>query len=124
MTPEQDRAFMDCAITAGQRARYWSAPNPPVGCVLVKEGTVIGEGFTQPAGDAHAEVMALQAARDAGGTDACRGATAFVTLEPCSHQGRTGPCVAALIDAGHSARCGGRRGPEPSGCRSGFESTS
>ena len=100
MTPEQDRAFMDCAITAGQRARYWSAPNPPVGCVLVKEGTVIGEGFTQPAGDAHAEVMALQAARDAGGSDACRGATAFVTLEPCSHQGRTGPCVAALIEAG------------------------
>ena len=100
MTSEQDRAFMDCAITAGQRARYWSAPNPPVGCVLVKEGTVIGEGFTQPAGDAHAEVMALQAAREAGGTDACRGATAYVTLEPCSHQGRTGPCAAALIEAG------------------------
>ena len=91
---------MDCAITAGQRARYWSAPNPPVGCVLVKEGAIIGEGFTQPAGDAHAEVVALQAAREAGGTDACRGATAFVTLEPCSHQGRTGPCAAALIEAG------------------------
>ena len=100
MTIEQDRAFMDCAITAGQRARYWSAPNPPVGCVLVKEGAIIGEGFTQPAGDAHAEVVALQAAREAGGTDACRGATAFVTLEPCSHQGRTGPCAAALIEAG------------------------
>ena len=91
---------MDCAITAGQRARYWSAPNPPVGCALVKEGVVIGEGFTQPAGDAHAEAMALQAAREAGGAGACRGATAFVTLEPCSHQGRTGPCVAALIEAG------------------------
>ena len=100
MTPEQDRAFMDCAITAGQRARYWSAPNPPVGCVLVKEGAVIGEGFTQPAGKAHAEVVALQAAREAGGADACRDATAFVTLEPCSHQGRTGPCVEALIEAG------------------------
>ena len=91
---------MERAITAGQHARYWSAPNPPVGCVLVKEGAVIGEGFTQPAGEAHAEVMALQAAREAGGTDACRGATAYVTLEPCSHQGRTGPCVAALIEAG------------------------
>lgn len=100
MNTEQDRAFMERAITAGQHARYWSAPNPPVGCVLVKEGAVIGEGFTQPAGEAHAEVMALQAAREACGTDACRGATAYVTLEPCSHQGRTGPCVAALIEAG------------------------
>ena len=91
---------MDCAITAGQRARYWSAPNPPVGCVLVKEGSVVGEGFTQPAGDAHAEIQALEMARNAHGQTVTRGATAYVTLEPCSHQGRTGPCVAALIEAG------------------------
>ena len=100
MTPEQDRAFMDCAVTAGQRARYWSAPNPPVGCVLVKEGSVLGEGFTQPAGNAHAEIKALEMARNAHGQTATQGATAYVTLEPCSHQGRTGPCVVALIDAG------------------------
>ena len=100
MTPEQDRAFMDCAVTAGQRARYWSAPNPPVGCVLVKEGSVLGEGFTQPAGNAHAEIKALEMARNVHGQTATQGATAYVTLEPCSHQGRTGPCVVALIDAG------------------------
>lgn len=91
---------MERAITAGRRARYWSAPNPPVGCALVRDGIVIGEGFTQPVGEAHAEVMALTAAREANGMNACRGATAYVTLEPCSHQGHTGPCLSALIDAG------------------------
>ena len=91
---------MERAITAGRRARYWSAPNPPVGCALVRDGIVIGEGFTQPVGEAHAEVMALTAARETNGMNACRGATAYVTLEPCSHQGHTGPCLSALIDAG------------------------
>ena len=100
MISEQDRSFMEYAITVGQCARYWSAPNPPVGCVLVKDGLVIGEGFTQPAGDAHAEVKAIEAACNVRGSDAAQGATAYVTLEPCSHQGRTGPCVAALIEAG------------------------
>ena len=85
---------MQRAIELGQQARYWSAPNPPVGCVLVRDDQEIGAGFTQPAGQAHAEVMALKAAGDA------TGATAYVTLEPCSHQGQTGPCVSELIDAG------------------------
>ena len=85
---------MQRAIELGQQARYWSAPNPPVGCVLVRDDQEIGAGFTQPAGQAHAEVMALNAAGDA------TGATAYVTLEPCSHQGQTGPCASALIDAG------------------------
>ena len=85
---------MQRAIELGQQARYWSAPNPPVGCVLVRDDQEIGAGFTQPAGQAHAEVMALNAA--GGATDA----TAYVTLEPCSHQGQTGPCASALIDAG------------------------
>ena len=84
---------MQRAIELGQQARYWSAPNPPVGCVLVRDDQEIGAGFTQPAGQAHAEVMALNAAGDA------TGATAYVTLEPCSHQGQTGPCVSELIDA-------------------------
>jgi diaminohydroxyphosphoribosylaminopyrimidine deaminase/5-amino-6-(5-phosphoribosylamino)uracil reductase len=65
-----------------------------VGCVLVRDGQVIGEGFTQPAGGNHAEIEALQAAGDA------RGSTAYVTLEPCNHHGKTGPCAQALIDAG------------------------
>lgn len=85
---------MQRAIELGQQARFWSAPNPPVGCVLVRDDQEIGAGFTQPAGQAHAEVMALNAASDA------TGATAYVTLEPCSHQGQTGPCASALIDAG------------------------
>lgn len=85
---------MQRAIELGQQARYWSAPNPPVGCVLVRDDQEIGAGFTQPAGQAHAEVMALKATGDAAG------ATAYVTLEPCSHQGQTGPCASALIDAG------------------------
>ena len=85
---------MQRAIELGHQARYWSAPNPPVGCVLVRDDQEIGAGFTQPAGQAHAEVMALNAAGDA------TGATAYVTLEPCSHHGQTGPCASALIDAG------------------------
>ena len=85
---------MQRAIELGRCARYWSAPNPPVGCVLVRDDQEIGAGFTQPAGQAHAEVMALNAAGDV------NGATAYVTLEPCSHQGQTGPCASALIDAG------------------------
>ena len=87
---------MQRAIELGQQARYWSAPNPPVGCVLVRDDQEIGAGYTQPAGQAHAEVMALNAAGDA------TGATAYVTLEPCSHHGQTGPCANALIDAGVS----------------------
>ena len=85
---------MQRAIELGRRARYWSAPNPPVGCVLVRDDQEIGAGYTQPAGQAHAEVMALTAADDV------NRATAYVTLEPCSHQGQTGPCASALIDAG------------------------
>ena len=87
---------MQRAIELGRRARYWSAPNPPVGCVLVRDDQEVGAGFTQPAGQAHAEVMALSDAGDANGV------TAYVTLEPCSHHGQTGPCASALIDAGVS----------------------
>ncbi|MGB2192477.1 MAG: bifunctional diaminohydroxyphosphoribosylaminopyrimidine deaminase/5-amino-6-(5-phosphoribosylamino)uracil reductase RibD [Luminiphilus sp.] len=94
MNDAQDRRWMQRAIELGRCARYWSAPNPPVGCVLVRDDQEIGAGFTQPAGQAHAEVMALNAAGDVSG------ATAYVTLEPCSHQGQTGPCASALIDAG------------------------
>ena len=75
MSDAQDRAFMDCAIEAGRQARYWSAPNPPVGCVLVRDGQILGSGFTQPDGDAHAEIMALRAIERA------NSATAYVTLE-------------------------------------------
>jgi diaminohydroxyphosphoribosylaminopyrimidine deaminase/5-amino-6-(5-phosphoribosylamino)uracil reductase len=90
-----DRELMDRATTLGHAVRRHTAPNPWVGCVVVRDGEIVGEGATEPPGGAHAEIRALRAAGERS-----RGATAVVTLEPCSHQGRTGPCVDALIDAG------------------------
>jgi diaminohydroxyphosphoribosylaminopyrimidine deaminase/5-amino-6-(5-phosphoribosylamino)uracil reductase len=90
--------YMRRALALAEGVLGATSPNPSVGCVLVRDGAVVGEGATQPPGGAHAEVMAL---RQAGA--AARGATAYVTLEPCSHQGRTGPCADALIEAGVAA---------------------
>ena len=81
------------ALGAAQSGR--TAENPAVGCVLVKDGEIIGEGATQDGGRPHAETVALQVA---GGE--ASGATAYVTLEPCSHYGQTAPCANALIEAG------------------------
>jgi diaminohydroxyphosphoribosylaminopyrimidine deaminase/5-amino-6-(5-phosphoribosylamino)uracil reductase len=89
-----DTQMMARALQLARRGQYSAMPNPHVGCVLVRDGQVIGEGFTCPAGGNHAEIEALHAAGDA------KGATAYVTLEPCSHQGRTGPCADALVSAG------------------------
>ncbi len=94
----QDVYFMNLALIQARCAEFTARPNPAVGCVLVKDGVVIGQGHTQKVGDAHAEVMALNHAKDMGCDVA--GATAYVTLEPCSHYGRTPPCANALIDAG------------------------
>jgi diaminohydroxyphosphoribosylaminopyrimidine deaminase / 5-amino-6-(5-phosphoribosylamino)uracil reductase len=93
-----DRAFMARALELAARGLYTTTPNPRVGAVVVREGAVIGEGFHRRAGEAHAEVAALADAH-ARGQDV-RGATVYVNLEPCNHQGRTGPCSRALIDAG------------------------
>ncbi len=90
-----DQAMMARALRLAAQGRYWARPNPHVGCVIALGESVIGEGFTQPAGGAHAEVMALGAAGDS-----ARGATAYVTLEPCAHHGRTPPCADALVAAG------------------------
>jgi diaminohydroxyphosphoribosylaminopyrimidine deaminase/5-amino-6-(5-phosphoribosylamino)uracil reductase len=87
--------YMRRCFDLARQAVIHARPNPAVGCVLVRDGVVVGEGFTQIPGQAHAEVDAL---RKAG--DKARGATAYVSLEPCAHQGRTGPCANALIDAG------------------------
>ena len=98
MTSEFDAAdlrFMDRALVLATRGLYSTMPNPRVGCVLVKAGEIVGEGWHERAGAPHAEVHAL---RDAGGE--ARGATAYVTLEPCSHTGRTPPCADALVKAG------------------------
>jgi diaminohydroxyphosphoribosylaminopyrimidine deaminase/5-amino-6-(5-phosphoribosylamino)uracil reductase len=91
----QDHAHMARALALAARGMSSTQPNPRVGCVLVRDGAVIGEGFHARAGQAHAEVEALRAA----GAKA-KGATAFVTLEPCSHHGRTPPCTDALLAAG------------------------
>ena len=101
-SPLQDQAavdlhFMQHALALAGRATQATSPNPKVGCVLVKDGVVLGEGWTQPVGQAHAEVQALRDAAQRG--HAVAGATAYVTLEPCSHYGRTPPCANALIEA-------------------------
>jgi diaminohydroxyphosphoribosylaminopyrimidine deaminase/5-amino-6-(5-phosphoribosylamino)uracil reductase len=90
-----DREHMAHALRLAENGLYTTDPNPSVGCVLVVDGGIVGEGWTAPAGGPHAERVALAQA----GAQA-RGATAYVTLEPCSHTGRTGPCTAALIEAG------------------------
>jgi diaminohydroxyphosphoribosylaminopyrimidine deaminase/5-amino-6-(5-phosphoribosylamino)uracil reductase len=90
-----DSRWMAQALRLAERGLYTTSPNPRVGCVLVKAGAVIGEGWHERAGEPHAEVHALREANDA-----TRGATAYVTLEPCSHHGRTPPCADALIAAG------------------------
>ena len=88
-------AYMERALALARDAAGSTSPNPAVGAVAVRNGEVVGEGHTQPAGQAHAEIMAL---RQAGSK--ARGATLFVTLEPCSHFGRTPPCTDAIIEAG------------------------
>jgi diaminohydroxyphosphoribosylaminopyrimidine deaminase/5-amino-6-(5-phosphoribosylamino)uracil reductase len=93
----EDEQRMREALELAELARGRTSPNPLVGCVLVRDGAVVGRGFHAQAGAAHAEAAAL---KDAG--DAARGATAYVTLEPCNHHGRTPPCSEALINAGVS----------------------
>ena len=90
--------FMQRALQLAEHALFDATPNPRVGCCIVKEGKMIGEGFTQKPGQAHAEIMALQDAKTRGHD--VRGATLYVSLEPCSHFGRTPPCVDAIIAAG------------------------
>jgi diaminohydroxyphosphoribosylaminopyrimidine deaminase/5-amino-6-(5-phosphoribosylamino)uracil reductase len=87
--------YMDYALSLAELALGYTSPNPAVGAVIVKDGQVVGLGHTQPPGLAHAEIMAI---RQAG--ERTKGATMYVTLEPCCHQGRTAPCTSAIIEAG------------------------
>ncbi|WP_231940902.1 bifunctional diaminohydroxyphosphoribosylaminopyrimidine deaminase/5-amino-6-(5-phosphoribosylamino)uracil reductase RibD [Acidihalobacter aeolianus] len=103
-----DAEFMARALQLARRGLYTTHPNPRVGCVLVRDGKIVGEGFHARAGEAHAEIRALQAA----GKQA-RGVTAYVTLEPCNHHGRTPPCTEALIDAGVARVVAAMRDPNP-----------
>ena len=104
----QDVAFMQLALDLAKRGEFTTTPNPSVGCVLVKDGKVVGKGFHAKAGEPHAEVMAL---REAG--ENARGATAYVTLEPCSHFGRTPPCAKGLVEAGVSKVIAAMCDPNP-----------
>ena len=95
MAEADDYRYMAQAIGLAQRGLYTTDPNPRVGCVLVKNGDVVGEGWHERAGAPHAEIMALRAAGEK-----AKGAVAYISLEPCCHHGRTPPCSDALIEAG------------------------
>src|SRR5690606_37496914 len=104
------------ALRLAERGAYTTHPNPMVGCVIAQGERVVGQGWHQRAGGPHAEVFAL---REAG--EAARGATAYVTLEPCAHHGRTPPCALALIEAGVARVVAAMRDPFPQVDGGGFE---
>ncbi|MCK9814759.1 bifunctional diaminohydroxyphosphoribosylaminopyrimidine deaminase/5-amino-6-(5-phosphoribosylamino)uracil reductase RibD [Pseudomonas sp. MAFF 302046] len=110
-TPEQsvlDAHYMARALELARKGWYSTHPNPRVGCVIVRDGQVVGEGWHVRAGEPHAEVHALRAAGEL-----ARGATAYVTLEPCSHHGRTPPCADALVNAGVGRVVAAMQDPNP-----------
>lgn len=111
-----DRQWMAAALKLAAQGMYSTSPNPRVGCILVKDGEAIGEGWHQKAGEPHAEVLALRVAGDN-----ARGATAYVTLEPCSHYGRTPPCAEGLIKAGVSRVVAAVCDPNPDVAGRGFQ---
>lgn len=111
MSTEQsvlDAHYMARAIELARKGLYTTHPNPRVGCVIVRDGQVVGEGWHVRAGEPHAEVHALRAAGEL-----ARGATAYVTLEPCSHHGRTPPCAEGLVTAGVARVVAAMQDPNP-----------
>jgi diaminohydroxyphosphoribosylaminopyrimidine deaminase/5-amino-6-(5-phosphoribosylamino)uracil reductase len=111
-----DHLMMARALRLAERGLYTARPNPVVGCVLVRDGEVVGEGWHARTGEPHAEVFAL---REAG--DRASGATAYVTLEPCAHTGRTAPCADGLVDAGIVRVVAAMRDPFPKVDGAGFD---
>src|SRR6202048_516714 len=105
---EVDRRFMQLALTLGRRGQGRTWPNPAVGAVVVKDGVIIGRGWTQPGGRPHAEREALKRAGDA-----ARGATLYATLEPCSHFGKSPPCADAIIESGITRAVSAIEDPNP-----------
>ena len=103
-----DHGMMARALQLAERGLWTTSPNPRVGCVVVRDGEIVGEGWHEKAGEPHAEVNALQMAGDK-----ARGSTAYVTLEPCSHHGRTPPCAEALIAAGLTRVIAAMTDPNP-----------
>ncbi len=111
-----DHRYMAQALALAERGLFTTTPNPRVGSVIVKDGHSVGEGWHARAGEPHAEIHALRAAGSL-----ARGATAYVTLEPCSHHGRTPPCANALIDAGVARVVAAMRDPNPQVAGRGIE---
>src|SRR4051794_21831532 len=105
---DADRRFMELALDLGRRGLGNTWPNPAVGAVIVKDGVIVGRGWTQPGGRPHAETEALKRAKK----DA-RGATMYVTLEPCSHTGQTPPCADAIVRAGLARVVSALEDPNP-----------
>lgn len=110
-----DHEFMGQALLLAERGLYTTTPNPRVGCVVVKDGAVVGTGWHEKAGMPHAEVLALKAAGER-----VRGATLYLNLEPCSHHGRTPPCVDAIIAAGVKRIVAAIQDPNPKVAGKGF----
>src|SRR3989440_11429052 len=108
MSSVLDTHFMSLALNLGRRGLGNAWPNPGVGAVMVKNAVVVGRGWTQPGGRPHAEVEALRRAGDA-----ARGATLYATLEPCSHHGKTPPCVDAIMAAGIARVVSSLEDPNP-----------
>ena len=107
-TTADDARYMQLALSLGRRGLGNAYPNPAVGAVIVKDGVIVGRGWTQPGGRPHAEVVALaQAKRRA------KGATLYCTLEPCSHEGKSPPCADAVIKAGIARVVSGLEDPNP-----------
>jgi diaminohydroxyphosphoribosylaminopyrimidine deaminase/5-amino-6-(5-phosphoribosylamino)uracil reductase len=119
MHQSDDAGFMSRALELAGRGLYTTDPNPRVGCVLVRDGEIVGEGWHQRAGEAHAEVNAIRAAGER-----ASGATAYVSLEPCHHQGRTGPCTEALLAAGVRRVVAAMADPDPRTAGQGLEALS
>ncbi|HEY9098922.1 MAG TPA: bifunctional diaminohydroxyphosphoribosylaminopyrimidine deaminase/5-amino-6-(5-phosphoribosylamino)uracil reductase RibD [Thiobacillus sp.] len=115
-----DHTHMARALQLAAQGLYTTSPNPRVGCVIVKNGRVIGEGWHQRAGTSHAEIHALSVAGDAA-RDATRDATVYITLEPCSHHGKTPPCAEALIQAGVARVISAMTDPNPLVAGSGID---
>ncbi|MDR1849830.1 MAG: bifunctional diaminohydroxyphosphoribosylaminopyrimidine deaminase/5-amino-6-(5-phosphoribosylamino)uracil reductase RibD [Zoogloeaceae bacterium] len=111
-----DHAHMTRALRLAENGRCTTTPNPRVGCVIAREGAIVGEGWHRRAGEPHAEILALAAAGEA-----ARGATAYVTLEPCAHFGRTPPCADALMAAGLSRVVAAMEDPNPKVAGRGLE---
>ena len=115
-----DQTYMRRALELAERGLYTTTPNPRVGAVAVKDSRIVGEGWHLAAGEAHAEVAAIRNAKEKAGANAVKGSTLYVTLEPCSHQGRTPPCADLLIAEGVTRVVAAMEDPNPKVAGQGF----